>query len=189
MARGDRQWHVPSNCWKATGPGGAGTPSNVGFDIFTVLVGTDVGGTASVVPGAADEYVCERIIGQYMLVSSQLTPEDFFVHHRVYPTISDAASVALRDLTSDDDAESDFLWHSIEAWRASYNNDSFGNWGPEPADDRYFMGRSGHIDIRVNRRIRQGEALVWHTQLVGAAAPMDDSFFLKLWLRMLVKEG
>ncbi len=190
MAKGDRQWHVPADCWDNGPPGGIHIP-NVADDLATVLISTDSAANLDV-PDAADEYIVERVIGQWHLHGNQATPASFYIHSRIYPTISDATTVILRDLSTPDDAESDFLWHQVDAWHQSFDTDIFGNWG-QPAtaapESVGFMGRKGHIDVRVNRRIKQGFALVWHTQLVGAVAPLDNEFNLHLWCRMLLREG
>ncbi len=190
MAKGDRQWHVPLECWH-NGPPGALAIQNVGVDIATTLIGTDTAGNLDV-PDAADEYVVERVIGQWHLHGNQGTPVNYYVHNRIYPTVSDTSTIILRDLASADDAESDFLWHQVTGWSTTFDTDTWGNW-QEPASGVVqpvgFMGRMGHVDVRVNRRISQGFSLIWHTQLQGGVAPIDDEFNLYLWLRMLLREA
>ncbi len=190
MAKGDKQWHVPGECWHSGTPGAIGV-QNIAEDIATVLIGTDSAG-ASDVPDAADEYVVERVIGQWMLHGNQATPANMFLHNRIYPTISDQGAIVLRDLVTPDDAESDFLWHQVSPWASAYDTDSWGNWqvpGAGSPSAIGFMGRFGHIDVRVNRRIKQGFSLIWHTQLKGVVDPLDNEFNLYLWLRMLLREG
>lgn len=189
-----RQWHVPALCWHVGSPGASGGIANVGNDIFTPLVQSEdrAGATLSTVPDAADEWVVERVIGQYHFYGTQPAAMNAYFHSRIYPTLSDETSVALRDLTTQDDAESDFLWHQIDPWSAVYDGDDWGNWqaasSGNPTGER-FMGRFGHVDVRVNRRIRQGESLIWHTQIKGPIVPGDDEFWLRLWVRMLVRTG
>ena len=160
--------------------------------MWTPLIQGDTTGVSETVPDAADEWVCERIIGQYLITGNTEPATNAFLHHRVYPGMSDTTSVALRDLTTADDAESDFLWHQVDPWASVNDALVWGTWGSTTngyPDQRQFMGRMGHVDIRVNRRIRQGEALVWHTQIASAVAPGDSEFQLFLWLRMLVRTG
>lgn len=160
-------------------------------DIATVLISTDSVANLEV-PDAADEYVVERVVGQYMLHGNQASPTNYFTHTRIYPTVSDAGAIILRDLVTPDDAESDFLWHQVAGWSSQWDTDTWGNWQnggdtvPQPSG---FMGRMGHVDVRVNRRIKQGFSLIWHTQLKGAADPINGEFNLYLWLRMLLREG
>ncbi len=192
MAKGDRQWHVPANTWHSGPPGGLSTNLNVGVDIAATLISTDSAANLDV-PDSADEYVVERVIGQWMLHGDQASPAPYFVHNRIYPTVSDATTIILRDLTSPDDAESDFLYHSVHPWSSTYDGDIWGNWqqGQQPSPPALpgFMGRHGHVDVRVNRRIRQGFSLIWHTQLKGGVDPVNDEFILYLWLRMLLREA
>ncbi len=191
MARGDLLWHTPANAWYSGAPNVGGDITNTDVDLFQVLVQLDDAG-ALTIPDAAGAYICERIVGQYMLTGSEVAPQQAFMHHRVYVTTSDSTSVALRDLTADDEVESSFLWHQVDPWAAVYDSDIWGNWqthtSGNPAGERY-MGRFGHVDIRVKRKIERGEALVWHTQIKAAAVPADDTYTLKLWLRCLLKES
>lgn len=191
LAKGDRQWHVADQMWHNGPPGGLHV-LNTDVDLFIVLCQGDVGGVASTVPDASDEWVVERIVGQYHFTATQPVPQTYFMHHRVYPTISDATSVALRDLSTADEAESDFCWHQVDPWPTQFEGDVWGDWQGEtgyPVGNGEFMGRSGHVDIKVSRRIRQGEALIWHTQFVGAVAPADNEFNGIFWLRALLRQG
>ncbi len=190
MAKGDHQWHVPAGTWESGSPGGLGV-GNIGTDIVQTLISTDSAVNLDV-PDAATEYVVERVVGQWMIHGNQATPGHFFVHQRVYPTVSDTDTVVVRDLTSPDDAESDFLWHAVSGWSTQFDTDTWGTWengGDTSPVNVGFMGRMGHIDIRVNRRIKQGFSLIWHTQFAGAVEPLDGEFNLYLWLRMLLREG
>ncbi len=190
MSKGDRQWHVPADCWLPSIPGGLAN-GNIGVDIAVTLISTDSAVNLDV-PDSASEYVVERVIGQWYLHGNQASPGNYWVHNRIYPTVSDADSIVIRDLTSADDAESDFLWHQISGWSAAFDTDIAGNWqngGDTHFKNADFMGRMGHIDVRVNRKIKQGFSLIWHTQLKGAADPLDGEFNLHLWLRMLLREA
>ncbi len=190
MAKGDRQWHVPAECWHSGPPGGVGI-LNIGADIATTLISTDSAANLDV-PDNADEYVCERVVGQWMLHGNQASPSHAYVHNRIYPTTSDATTIVLRSLETADDAESDFLWHQVNAWTTTYDTDVWGNWQESGAGNPSgigFMGRFGHVDVRVNRRIRQGFSLIWHSQIQSAVAPLNGEFNLYLWLRMLLREA
>ncbi len=138
-----------------------------------------------------DGFVCERIVGQMQTVVDQAIPRDHFLHHRVYVAPTNSAATALRSLNSADEAESSFLWHQVEPCSAALNGFVYGTWSGETSSrpgGRQFMGRFGHIDIRVGRRLEGGEALIWHTQIVNPPAA-DNTFGLKLWLRLLVREA
>ncbi len=189
-------WHVP--VWSggqdnepASGLNGTG---NEGPDIVNVLVDTNQS-LFSLQP-ERDEFVVKRIIGQYRVSGTETAgAKNRFMAHRVYPVTSDASSVALRDLYSRDDADSDFLWHQVDPWAAQYDADAWGQWqnaeqSGVPAG-RQYMGRFGHFDIGVNRRISEGESLIWHTQFSkqGGGTPADDVYFLQLWIRLLVSEA
>lgn len=190
MAKGDRQWHVPQDCWHSGPPGSLGH-LNVGRDIFIPLV---VGNTTTVgaTPDAADEWVVERVIGQFLIRGDEDPVANRYLHHRIYPTAADDLTVTLRDLTKIEEAESDFLWHQVDPWASAFDGDTWGNWqlaGNGSPQINAYMGRFGHFDVRVNRRIRQGFALIWHTQLVGSIDPADNEFGIHMWCRVLLREG
>ena len=183
-------WHVPLGGWFPGSPGAPGINNNVGGDIISVLVDTEA--VQSDRPDI-DDFVIERVIGQYMLTGSEVVAVDHFVHHRVYVADSDSSSVAVRSLNTADDAETSFLWHRVEAWHENQNADVFGiPWtvahAAFAATPTPWMGRHGHFDIKVGRRIGGGQSLIWHTELL--AAPLgNDTFNLKLWCRVLLREG
>lgn len=181
-------WHVSPNMWRAGQPSLAQGVGNVGSDIVVELISTET--LQSSVP-ENDNFVVERIIGQYMIVGDVTSPVDHFLHSRVYVAETDALSVALRTLSTADDAETSFLWHQVDPFPITYDGDVWGTWqqsgGGNPASTPW-KGRQGHIDIKVGRRLEGGEALIWHTQIV-LAPPANDDFRLSLWLRALVREG
>lgn len=194
-------WHVPATAtdpnylwdnWSALAPGGGGNP-NVGADIFLPLVQTNQGAFLSQMP-ERDEFVVERIIGQFMLQAISVT-QNRMCMHRIYPSQADAGAVALRDLFSQDDAESDFLWNRVEPAPAYLDGDVWGNWQEPATNSANPAARSGRwhgdLDVRVGRRLRAGECLLWHTQFstVGGGVPTDDTYFLRFNLRILVREG
>ncbi len=180
-------WHVPTNAWFDGGPAAGGGVGNVGADIVIPLVasGDDVGERP-----VNDNFVIERIVGQYQVTGDESVPVDKYVHSRVYVAESDAASLSLRNLTTADDAETSFLWHQVGPWDTVNDGVRWGDWlgvaaGTPPATP--WAGRLGHVDIRVGRRIEGGETLIWHTQFDPTPA-IVDTMFLKLWLRMLCRE-
>lgn len=181
-------WHVPPNCWYASVPNASGGNQNVGPDIVVPLIDAET--TISAKP-EMDEFVVERIVGQYVAVTDAAIPVDNWLHHRIYLSQADNTSFALRSLNTEDDAESSFLWHHVEGQSNIFNNDKFGTWqsaGSGVPAATPWMTRHGHIDVRVGRRVRQGEALLWHTQIVPAPAA-DNEVSLQMWLRCLVREG
>ncbi len=193
MSRKQRfYWFVPK--WGE--PLATKTPTqgetNVGNDIVVALIDTDFAA-----PGdpRQDNFVVERIIGQYCLSEGASGVQAHrMVHHRVYVADSDSTSIALRDLYTADDADSSFLWHKTEGFGAGWHGDAFGNWQTsdtiQPAPTQS-MGRQGHIDIKVGRRVEEGQTLLWHTQLeaTGVGPLVDGSWGLMLWVRLLMREG
>ncbi len=185
-------WHVPPGAWATLDPTVNGVDSVAG-DVVILLVDAE-SGVASAHP-EIDNFVVERIVGQYMIKMHAVTPPPvgMGIAHRVYVTDADTTSVAFRNLNTADDAETSFLWHQVDAMAEDLNNDPFGSWQRPSSGARPrltptpTMGRYGHIDIRVGRRLEGGEALVWHSQSIPAQ--IDDSWSIKLWLRFLVREG
>lgn len=184
MARGQLFWHVPF--WFSGTPSVATGDGNIAENIALELVNTET--TAAL---GQDNFVVERIIGQYLLTNADTTPSDTFVHHRVYVTMGNTSSFFLRDLSTADDADSSFLWHKVELFPAVAGGATAiaGNWRDSTASNvhRPDEGRNGTFDIRVNRRIREGESLLWHTQL--EPTPTDGDFRMKMWVRCLLKEA
>lgn len=184
-------WHSGTLIWHQLGPSASVGNPNVGGDIIVTLVNTESVGAAGDTP-VLDQFVVERIVGQYHVTSNESVGVDRYAHHRVYVADTDEMSVALRDLTTADDAETSFLWHQVDPHPKELMGDVWGAWqhpvsGVRPAATPW-MGRHGHVDIKVGRRIDQGTSLIWHTQLEAAPAA-DNEHFLKLWLRMLVREA
>ncbi len=189
MARNSKMfWHVPSACWYNSSPVALGGIANVGADIVTTLVNTESG--EGDVP-VNDNFVIERIVGQYMLTGDEVVPTNHFLHSRVYVSDSDSTAIALRSLNTADDAETSFLWHQVDPWHSSWNGDAIGAWQSDGVAGSPFAtpwkGRLGHVDIKVGRRIEAGSSLIWHTQ-IQASPGANDVFYLKLWLRMLCRE-
>lgn len=181
-------WHVPPGTWYTGSPVVLAGNGNVVGDIVVPLVDSE---TTIAIRPQINNYVVERIVGQYMFTADESAPTDRFIHSRVYVADADATSVALRTLDTVDDAETSFLWHQVDPWAITYDTDTFGTWqqsgGGNPQSTPW-QGRQGHIDIRVGRRIEGGTSLIWHSQL-EPAPPANDTFFLKLWLRFLVREA
>ena len=187
MAKSKLFWHVPSACWYSGNPLALGGIANVGGDIVTSLINTE--GGLSDVP-VADNFVIERIIGQYMLTGTESVGTRHFAHHRVYVVDSDETGIAIRDIAAADDAETSFLWHQVDYWSQNYDADFAGGWQQGVSTDPIpptWKGRQGHVDIKVGRRVEQGQSLIWHTQLVFAPAA-NNTMYMKLWLRMLCRE-
>ncbi len=183
-------WHVPNNGWHSSNPNPQLGVGNTNDDIVVPLIDSEI------IPVTAtpehDQWVVERIVGQWLLTSQEDAPvQHHYVHSRIYPVSADSVSVAIRSLQLAEEAESDFLWHHVSPWPTTFDTDTWGNWqtsgAGNPSGETY-MGRFGHFDVRVGRRIEQGTALIWHTQMVPAPTA-DNDFFLKLWLRLLVREG
>lgn len=188
-------WHVVADGWSNGAPINAGV-TNVGVDIVIPLVDTEEAAALEndLVP-EHDEFVVERLIGQWQLRGEQVAPSNYFVHERVYVTQSTAGTVALRDLVAAGEADTSFLYHNVTLWSASFNNDVWGNWQVGGVGDatppEANVAQHGPLfrDIRVGRRLEEGEALVYHWQLRGTVAPGDAEFSVKCWFRTLVRQG
>ncbi len=192
MAKKRFFWHVPPSAWANIDPTVNGVAS-VGGNVVMLLVDAESGVTSA--HPEIDNFVVERIVGQYMFKMHAITPppQGAGVVSRVYVADADQAAVTIRDLNTADDAETSFLWNQVDALDPELNNEVFGSWTflstalqpqvrPTPT-----MGRYGHVDIRVGRRLEGGDALLWHSQFLPAA--LDGSYSVKLWLRLLVREG
>lgn len=184
-------WHVPPDTWFGTGPVALGPDLNTGPDIVVTLIDTE---TVQSARPDIDNFIVERIVGQYVVSKNEMTPTNHYAHSRVYVGPTNATSIALRDLASADEAESSFLWHQVDPLPAALDGEVYGTWTDSSSTVTLqpgatpFMGRFGHVDIRVGRRLEGGEALIWHTQIANPPAA-DDTIALKLWLRLLVREG
>lgn len=184
-------WHAPA--WDQHDAQGGVTPldnANVGNDIVVELVNTDFAD-----PGdpRQDNFVVERIIGQYKLNAiTGADASDRIVHHRVYVADGDQNSVSLRNIYSVDDADSSFLWHKVDVLTQNSIGKAWGNWAEGDATEPpvpFVDGRLGSFDIRVGRAVPEGRSLIWHTQLKnGGLALDDDEYFLGLWVRVLMRE-
>lgn len=184
-------WYVPS--WDGHDAIGGATPAdheNVGNDIVVELVNTDFAA-----PGdpRQDNFVVERIIGQYKLNNQTgADPADRIVHHRVYVADGDQSSVSLRSLYSADDADSSFLWHKVDVMTGAQHARAWGNWGNGASTDPpapFSNGRLGAFDIKVGRNIPEGRSLLWHTAVKNGGIPEPDGeWFLALWVRVLLRE-
>ncbi len=191
MARRSKKyfWHVPPDAWYSGVPDAVGGEPNTLQDIVVHLVDTE---TVQSARPDIDNFVVERIVGQYQLSKNETTSSDDYWHSRIYVAQTNATATALRSLNSADDAETSFLWHQVDGMEVEADGDVWGSWqarltGARPVPTP-FMGRNGHLDIRVGRRLEGGEALIWHTQIV--AAPTENNVcFVKLWIRLLVREA
>lgn len=188
-------WHVPFQSWFRGPPTNNDfAVGNVGNDIVTTLIDSEsVVGSGDAHP-EIDAFVVERIIGQYQMVTNDSLTVDRFVHHRVYVSQSDDTSLALRSLIDADDAETSFLWHQVDAFPAVLDGDPWGSWSTPTGvssqvnPGQTFMGRFGHVDIRVGRRLEGGESLIWHTEVTPGFAAQGVAG-MKWWLRILVREA
>ena len=108
------------------------------------------------------------------------------------------SDLALRDLASADEADSRWLMHKVEFWdKVSQENKATGNWrgdalavgtGTSNASHSGSISRMCGIDIRVGMKVEEGMALIWHTQLEAGATPFDNTMYLRMWVRLLLKK-
>ncbi len=189
MASSRLYWHVPE--WNSDNFAGLGAGvGNTNGDIVIPLINSDFAD-----PGdpRQDNFVVERIIGQYLL-NAGATAEagSRIIHNRVYVADSDASSIALRSLNTADDADSSFLYHQVTHFDSGAIGKQYGSWqnggvnevrGPVGAVNRY-----GHFDIKVGRRVNEGETLIWHTQ-ISTVNLEDDTWAIQMWVRVLMREG
>ncbi len=182
MAKGNLFWHVPE--WFGGGPASSLGVDNVDQDIFVQLVDTE-----DVAALGQDNFIVERIIGQYLIVSDAVAPADRFLHHRIYVTMADLTTVNLRTLNTADDADTSFMYHKVELFTVQMAGTPRGTWSSDTAgfSARESNARLGMFDIRVGRRVREGESLIWHTMIVPT--PTSDEWHLQMWVRVLLKEA
>lgn len=187
-------WHVTSAGWFQFGPAGVGI-GNVGNDIVLVLVDTEENlGNEPLVP-EYDEFVVERVIGQWHLTGTEAVGADRYVFERVYVVEATAATVATRNLTDWLEADTSFMYTNVTQWTSPMNGKTWGNWAQSRLDLASVStgvqntGMHGQMfrDIKVGRALREGEALIYHWQLSGGA-PVDDAFNVKCWFRTLIRE-
>ncbi len=181
-------WHVPPNGWFSGSPGAPDDNTNVGGDIVVPLVDTET--VLSARPDM-DNFVVERVVGQFQMHIDEDPAVKHYVHHRVYVAQGDATSVAIRDLKQEDDAETSFLFHRVQPWHQNWDADDFGDWQDGAAGvpaHQGWMGRHGNFDIKVGRRLEGGDVLIWHVELVPAPIANDEAA-LRLWVRILVRQG
>ncbi len=184
-------WYCPA--WSAEGQMNPSIGiSNVGNDIVVPLIDTDWAPPGDPVQ---DNFVVERIIGQFLLHGDATAPaQDRIVHHRVYVADSDSTSIALRNLYTQDDADTSFLWHLVDGFSADSPGNAWGNWKKGAAStlgSTFMNSRLGSFDIRVGRRVEEGQTLLWHTSLENPLiSTLDDNeFSLMYWCRLLMREG
>ncbi len=184
MAKGNLFWHVPE--WFGGTPGFLGV-DNVGSDIIVELVNTE-----DVASLAQDNFIVERVVGQYLVTSSEVSPPDRFLHSRVYVTMGDVGSLFTRDLTTADDADTSFMFTKVEPFPAAIANENWGTWtGDSRSVVRNAGGvndRLGFFDIRVGRRVDEGTSLIWHSEFTGAT-PGSGQLHMQMWVRVLLKEA
>ncbi len=187
-------WHVAQDGWFQSGPDSAATLQNIGRDIVLVLVDSEEPtGSEPVVP-ENDSFVIERVIGQWKLSGFPTSPGDeFFIHERIYVVDFEPGAIAIRSLDSQREADTSFLYHQVTAWHNNWDNDKWGNWRAGTADtvgvDAFRMGGPNFRDVKVGRRLNEGQALIYHWQMEGVTIPPDNVFHLQCWLRTLVREG
>ncbi len=187
MARKSFFWWVPEDTW--SDPGGV---VNVGSDTVALLVDTAPGSGST---PQQDNFVVERIIGQWHIESPTGLSDNVFYHMRVYPTITGDAGISLRDLTNRAEADSDMLWHHTGLWTAEQGTSVGGSWVSGGAGTGFNVqsafqnGRHGHLDIKVARRVNEGEALIMHLQSTQGVPPGDGTVQLRMWVRILLREG
>lgn len=192
MARKQFWWHVAGAGWASGDPGSAGI-LNVGRDMVLVLVDSEEPtGQEPVVP-EQDDFVVERVIGQWMVNGAQAVAANFFIHERVYVVESEPGALALRDLANRREADTSFLYHQVTSWDAGWNADAWGNWNSSGlVSDRpsvFATVGSNFRDIRVGRKVLEGHALVYHLQIEGVAIPTDGDFNAKFWMRTLLRKA
>ena len=186
-------WHVAPFGWFDGRPDNAADIQNTGLDMVLVLVDTEEPtGDEPFVP-ENDSFVVERIIGQWKLSHFPLTGSDeWFVHERVYVVDAEPGAIAIRDLASNREADTSFLYHQVTAWHNNWNSDRWGNWRSQVPNTigtmGYRMGGPNFRDIKVGRSLREGQALIYHWQLVGLPQPADNAFHLQCWFRTLLRE-
>lgn len=195
MASSPMFWHVPA--WYSGSPSSIAGHPNVGRDIVIELLETETAGDSI----APDSYWVERIVGQYQVTGFKAVGSinDAYLHHRVYKCMSGDNYLFLRDLATEDDADTSWMMHKVEIFDDSLQGSNVGSWsGPGGANANGLVhqtltppiSRAGGFDIKVGRKVNEGESLVWQTQIqdITGGAPADDTYFLKMWVRVLLRK-
>ncbi len=193
MARSKYHWYAP--VWTDAGPHNPSTgTNNVGNEIVINLLNTDWNPPGDPV---ADNFVVERVVGQYLLHASMGASDvSRMVHHRVYVAPTDENTVSLREISTLDDADTSFLWHQVDGWGSGWADKTWGSWRQGVTGDPQTLatawkGRQGHFDIGVGRFVGEGTSLLWHTELQSSVFGQltDDTWALMMWCRVLMKEA
>lgn len=188
-------WHVSDQAWTQADAGGPGIP-NVLRDIVLILVESMEPLADEPVVPSNDEFVVERVIGQWKmngLETAGATTRMFM--ERCYVTTGNAESVALRNLWTDDEADTSFLFTKTNVWVASHDGDALGNWTGQGLNNHVNDLHASPVglfyrDIRVGRRIKEGEMLVYHWQFNDSVTiPSSGSYWVQPWIRTLVRQG
>lgn len=127
----------------------------------------------------------------------------FVIAARVYVVSADENDLALnRDLHSVTDADTDWMWDSRwmvrkDEWAVS-GRKAVGLWGTNHSttsmNPTFQNGRPGHFDIRVDRVVEEGQAMIFKVAIKCFERNGDEvditqgNSWLDLWCRMLVKE-
>lgn len=183
MAKGNLFWHVP--VWFNGPPdAGEGDATNIGANAAVALIDEH-----DIVHIGQDNFVCERIIGQYQYTAEQAIAADRYIHSRIYVCQADDTTLALRDLNTAADADSSFLWHNVEQFQVAQNNTSLGSWASSGSSGQNQPSamRNGSFDIRVNRRVNEGTAMIFQGAIFPI--PINLEFHLKMWCRLLIREA
>lgn len=187
----DLFWHVP--VWDENRPptNQLGVPS-VGKNAFVELVQTDTASSNL----APDNYWVERIVGQVLYQRIAVEPDSgsWFVHSRVYVTPASTTGIVLRDLASADDADTSWMMHTNQLMFETTTGET-GNWQQAAGagtPDTYTapMPRKGSFDIRVGRKVAEGESLIWHAQIEPTilANLIDAQLNMRMWIRVLLRQ-
>ncbi len=129
----------------------------------------------------------KRIIGQYNHAANASAVLSSIIHHRIYVANTDLATSAVDVATLDTalGAEQAFLWHEVGFLPGVQSGSLWQGMGPTTGSRTQFQ-RQGAFDIKVGRKIKGTDSLIWHS-FVGQAAAANE-YNVQLWIRLLVEE-
>jgi len=169
---------------------------NIGNDLVLPLVVTEEAVANEPDVPNLDEFVIERVIGQFMLRSFLTGGANTLVHERLYVTPTfDGSTIALRDLESSTEADTSFMYHNVWLYHASHFQDAVSHWGDRSNTGTLPQNVAMHgpcfRDIKVGRRVKEGECLCLHWQFAasGGGVYEDDIWQCYPWFRVLLRKS
>lgn len=188
----DLFWHVPVWFEGKTPANAVGSVQSVGANLFVELLETDTASSNL----APDNYWVERIVGQVLFQRNTAESDsgNWYLQHRVYVTPASNTGIVLRDLSLADDADTSWMFNKTELMLEGVGGTTQGDWSPTVSNPsptfNAAMSRNGGIDIRVGRKVSEGESLIWHSQIIAEVSGnlVNSQLVMKAWIRVLLRQ-